>query len=428
VTERRLKVAWLAPYDLRLLADRLDPPVHGSSHNSAWITNGLRALLETGAVDLHVITCDKRLARDQRFEHGGITFHLLRTIAPVIPRAAVLYRLDVPRVHRTIAAIDPDVVHGHGTESVYAYAAVTSRYPAVISMQAVIAELFRAHTQFSRTWLEQWFTRIVEAQTLRRAGAVFVEAPFVTDLVRRVNPALQVRIAGNIVSAPFFAVQRDRASSSRLLFVGRLTHTKGIEEGISAFHMLAADDERLSLDIVGEGERAYVTGRLARLVAEGAGRNRIVLRGHLDAAAIAAEYRTAAAVVLPTYYDTSPNVIAEAMVAGVPVVAAAVGGLPYMLDDGANGRLVRPRDAAALAGAIHDLLARTDDTAARAARGRVVARGRYAPALLAARMLAMYRTVLGDARAWTPDLERDLGPDPGPDWRPDLKDDTPVEA
>ena len=47
----------------------------------------------------------------------------------------------------------------------------------------------------------------------------------------------------------------------------------------------------------------------------------------------------ASLLVLPSYIDNSPNVVSEAIVAGVPVVATRVGGIPWMIEDGVIGIL-----------------------------------------------------------------------------------------
>ncbi len=67
-------------------------------------------------------------------------------------------------------------------------------------------------------------------------------------------------------------------------------------------------------------------------------------------------YNAADLVILPSLEDNQPNVMMEAMAAGVPVVAFAVGGMNDMIRDGINGRLVAPRDIGALAEAVRDLV------------------------------------------------------------------------
>lgn len=394
-----MRVAWLAPYDLRLVAHHLEG-LEGPFHNAPWIANGARALVETGEVDLHVVTYHKHLRRGRSFVENGVTFHVIRTPVPQVPRAAVLYQLDRRPFLRVLRTIQPDLIHGHGTENIFSYIAVTAGLPHVISMQAVMGELVRTYTSFSRTWCEHSIVRHIEAYTLRRAHDVFVEAPFVETLIRRINPNLRVHLAGNIVSRPFFGVHRaGGVPQKKIMFVGRLTRSKGVEEIVSAFHRVSGSDPALELHLVGQGDAAYVRSRLTPLIESGPAVARITMRGHLTAQEIAAEYAGAAMVVLPTYYDTSPNVIAEAMVAGVPVVASAVGGLPYMLDGGQSGQLVAARDVDSLVEAIRFNLHNAETAAARAEHARPIARDRYGSELFVSRMLECYRRLISEGPA-----------------------------
>ncbi|MHB9066652.1 MAG: glycosyltransferase, partial [Pirellulaceae bacterium] len=68
-------------------------------------------------------------------------------------------------------------------------------------------------------------------------------------------------------------------------------------------------------------------------------------------------YQAADVSVLASWREGCPNVVLESLACGTPVVATNVGSVPFMIDDGLNGRIVPPRDADRLAAAITETLA-----------------------------------------------------------------------
>ncbi len=84
-------------------------------------------------------------------------------------------------------------------------------------------------------------------------------------------------------------------------------------------------------------------------------------------------YSAADLVILSSREDNLPNVLLEAMACGTPAVAFDVGGVPDLIDDRIDGRLIPPFDTAAMSRAIAELLAHEDSAAAMglAARARI---------------------------------------------------------
>ena len=88
-------------------------------------------------------------------------------------------------------------------------------------------------------------------------------------------------------------------------------------------------------------------------------------------------------------------VVLEAMAAGVPVVAAKVGGVPDLIEDGKTGLLCDPLDAASMSGAVEKLLDKPEWARQLAAEANRLARERFHPLVIARRHLEIYREVLG---------------------------------
>jgi len=98
-------------------------------------------------------------------------------------------------------------------------------------------------------------------------------------------------------------------------------------------------------------------------------------------------------LVLPSYTESFPMVILEAMSMGVPVVATPLGGIPTLVRDGENGILVPPGDPHALARAIM-MIVESEATRQFMGRNAHARAGRYAWPIVARTLIDEIRSVL----------------------------------
>ncbi len=178
--------------------------------------------------------------------------------------------------------------------------------------------------------------------------------------------------------------------SPRLICVASLFAKKGHRHLLEAFALVLRKHPRAGLLLAGQGPEE---GRLAALAQS------LGLVGNLFFAGYRPDARALIAasdlLVLSSIEEGMPNVLLEAMAAGVPQVATTVGGCPEVIDEGVTGRLVPPRDPALMAERIDALLR---DAALRQ-RMSSASRERFARLFTAARMAreheALYDEVLG---------------------------------
>ncbi|KGR90293.1 glycosyl transferase [Ureibacillus massiliensis 4400831 = CIP 108448 = CCUG 49529] len=132
---------------------------------------------------------------------------------------------------------------------------------------------------------------------------------------------------------------------TNFLFVGNIIQEKGVEELISAFNQLDRNyPDQVALYCVGSTKDTAFTERMKELA--GASKN-IHFIEPMPQNRLAEYFQAANVFVLPSYIEGLGLVALEAMSCGTPVIASDVGGLHYMLQDGA-GVLVPPKDANAL--------------------------------------------------------------------------------
>jgi glycosyltransferase involved in cell wall biosynthesis len=145
-----------------------------------------------------------------------------------------------------------------------------------------------------------------------------------------------------------------------ILFVGRLTRTKGVDDLIRAFELTLRKRSDARLVIVGDGpERANLIQTAAALGVS----SRVKFTGTLTGPSLADEYEKSDVVVLPSKYvkgeassETLGLTLIEASMHSKPLVGTSHGGIPEIVKDGQNGFLVPENDPQALADALVRLL------------------------------------------------------------------------
>lgn len=104
-------------------------------------------------------------------------------------------------------------------------------------------------------------------------------------------------------------------------------------------------------------------------------------------------YNAADLFVIPSLQDNLPNTIVEAKASGLPVIGTRVGGIPQMIDDGADGRLVNPEDSADLSRAMEWLLCEADaDKVSALSRSNAVTQ--YSAEAVAAKYVECYKSLV----------------------------------
>jgi glycosyltransferase involved in cell wall biosynthesis len=231
---------------------------------------------------------------------------------------------------------------------------------------------------------------------------VTVSLPFKEELIRfGVDPA-RIEVVHNAIDPRWGEGERTSAARAALraqlgigeaekviVIVGRLSAEKDHQTLLRAFHALTrAGEPPARLLIVGGGPERPRIEETARALNLGAG---VLLTGQAPSAA--PYYGIADLAALSSVTEGSPNALLEAMAAGVPVVATAVGGIPEMVTHGESALLIQPGDAPGMAQAMKAIL--SDDRLGKtlAANALSAIRAKYSPAARTARLVAIYQAV-----------------------------------
>ena len=177
--------------------------------------------------------------------------------------------------------------------------------------------------------LDPLLFRGVSRRVWRGAARVVAVSRNLRELAYETWPNAAISVIPNGVNADLFTP--GSIDTRGLLFVGRLIERKGVHTLIEAFAGLAARHPDLRLSIVGDGpQRRALEAQAAKHFSPG----QVIFHGRLDHSALARIYQESSIFILPAVSDAMPNVVLEAMAAGLAIVTTRTGAGELIRDNG----------------------------------------------------------------------------------------------
>jgi glycosyltransferase involved in cell wall biosynthesis len=349
MSSKPLTIAWISSFPVEWLSDvPEDVRSLPRQHPATWQRVLLAELENNPVVRLHVLALRKDFVKSDRFERNGVVFHLIKTVGGL--RAPTVFWSDTWMIRRALEEVRPDVVHAWGTEKGAGLVASRLGYPSILTMQGLLMWL----SELTSLDLYHRFASVLEHRTLRQASIVTVESSFGVNYLKERYPHLDLHQVEHAPLPLFHNIERTpQTSPFRFLFIGSFSHGKGADVMLKALDRLK-EEAVFELVVVGHADPSTVR----RLQSEVSGKlwQRIRFTGTLTAQAIANEMALATMMLYPTRCDNSPNAVKEAVVAGVPVVASAIGGILDYVWPNRNGTLFESANVDACVAAIREAL------------------------------------------------------------------------
>ena len=282
----------------------------------------------------------------------GFTVHRIGLPRGRVMGTIVFWLKAILRIRR----LNPDIIHGQSTAMglICFLAKQLLRRPYVVYLRG---------SDVHRPWS---LKKVISKLVLNNADAVVA----LTEQMRRETLELCSRdvdvIPNGVDAENYEALPQKSTVRERLglrddrriiLFVGTLRPIKGTRYLIEAMHTIRRRDAESRLLIVGDGEERP---SLEQLVLELNLGDTVTFAGKVPNDRVP-EYMAAADIfALASLSEGFPLVVAEAMAAGLPIVASRVGSLPEIVEEGENGFLVEPAEPQEIADRILMLLADRD--------------------------------------------------------------------
>jgi glycosyltransferase involved in cell wall biosynthesis len=327
-----------------------------------------------GGIFRHIL--DVANGQADRGHHVGIIADSLtggERAAAALPEIAPRLKLGVHRIaiHREPHPADflvwarfmwltrqlkPDVLHGHGAK---AGAFVRLRRRSTSKIRVYTPHGGSLHYPLGT--LKGAFYSRLERALMNSTDLFLFESAFARDTYQRTigTPKGLVRCVFNGVTADEFDPVARAEDATDVVYVGEFRHIKGADLLIDAVARLRADGKPVTLTLAGDGEE--IEALKAQIRSHGLG-EAVRFIGHVKARYAFSKGKL---LVVPSRGDSMPYVVIEAAAAGIPMVAANVGGIPEIFGSH-DDALFAPNSVGAMADAIETALEDSDAAAVRA--------------------------------------------------------------
>lgn len=236
--------------------------------------------------------------------------------------------------------------------------------------------------------------RVLRAAQQRRATMALLSTPAAESLLsERARASLLVRELPYGIDAGAWRPPPDREPGQRVLFLSNLEVRKGVHTLLDAWELLAPQLPDARLAVAGVGTQLDA---VRRRVDAAPALHGVELLGRVERADVLAAIQACDVFCIPSHGEPFGIAALEAMACARPIVATDAGGLGHVVpDDG--GRKVPPRDARALAAALHELLADADLRRAMGDRNRRAVEERYTWERVVERLETLYGEAISSA-------------------------------
>jgi glycosyltransferase involved in cell wall biosynthesis len=319
----------------------------------AMVLNLLRAQHADPGYEVSLIALnDGRLYREATAE--GIPVHLL-------PERELNAWQLLHRLRRALTSLRAQFLHTHRYKENFFSCLVANG----LGIRPVVTMHGYGPSSFTPAGMKTFIRDSISFRLARRARAQFVAVS--RDLQRLYRPTDDacITIPNGVATSPGSRGLRDNRDGPRVIgWAGRLVPVKSVGTLLEALSHMGSDSGQPALLLAGDGpDRAALAEHAARLGIE----NRVQFAGFVDD--LSPFFARMDVFALPSLHEGAPMALLEAMAAGVPVVAARVGGIPELIGNSDAARLIDGHEPVVWARALEDVLtdgAATDEMVNRA--------------------------------------------------------------
>ena len=306
-----MKILWLCGLPKSIQEEVLNGKNYGAGSTWSWVVGHLPAPKE---VDLH-IACPvtKGPWKNQSFNYKGATFHLVR----VIPgRRQTAYIFDPFYMIPLKIELNPDIIHGWGTESSFSLTAqLISKNKHIVQVQGLV----NAYLKYLEDWPGKKWIAYQERRTLKKAKHVFVEGEYSKEITLPFcGQKTKIHIVDHPLRSDFLKGSISSKRLKNIIYIGSICDRKGYLDAIEAFKISRLKDWKLIMFGSGNIEDESL---LKNSIADNNMVDSVTWHKSAGPDKIVEYMKSSAVFMLPTSMDTGPTALKEALAMGLwPIV------------------------------------------------------------------------------------------------------------
>jgi len=319
---------------------------------------------------------------------------------------------------KVIRDFNPDLIHVYGTENGFGEIVHHTRIPVVIDLQGILSMI-----------VKRWFSFISKPEVILHSGlfplinlkshyhdykvkvrrsererTILKKAQFVMGRTQWDQMISKIMAPGaiylsceRVIREAFWKVDWQWPGRQRIELISVMNEDfyKGLDVIFLAAMLLNEAGIIFTWKIAGLTQKDSYVRIVSRKLRLTPTNLNIQFLGKIDSSALAGLLSHANFFINSSYIENSPNSVCEAMVAGTPVIATCVGGVPSLVVHNHTGWVIQEGDYTMLAGLIASLADSPEITTSVAAKGKGIARKRHDPDRIAEKLIGNYNLVLG---------------------------------
>jgi glycosyltransferase involved in cell wall biosynthesis len=349
----------------------------------------LQGLREETECEIHVISCSQKPMSSPDKLGENVWFHLLHV--PKIGWLRTGYQGCIRAVRKKVRELQPDLVHGQGTERDCAISAIFSGFPNIVTIHGNMRSI--ANITHAPPFSYNWCAARIERYTLPRTGGVVCNSRFTEDVVHSL--ARRTWPVPNAVRREFFQpFPEGRSTSAKpiLLNVGTIAKHKRQIELLEVAEQLHREGHAFDLQFIGaasprDSYAAEFLSRIDSVSSKGFARH-VEIKSASD---LITTLDSASALIHIPSAEAFGLVVAEALARNLKFFGTNIGGIPDIAA-GIEGAEIFPlEDRQGLVRAMGNWITNgciSPQTAAKTICAR------YHPEIIASRHMEVYRDVI----------------------------------